>query len=177
MLIVIGGPCRVGKSTLAGTVSDALGCSPVPTDALVWMLQKGAPELGVRHGTNLDKGERLFPFLAPFVEAYTASGQTLLLEGDAVAPRHVSTLAEHLPTRACFLVHLGVRPPDLARDGGWAARHSPEQLASLARFVAHASERIVEECRQFGWPYFDVGEPDRASALRAAREAILSGPT
>lgn len=173
MLIVVGGPCRVGKSTLAGLLRDALGCSPVPTDALVWMLQKGAPQLGVRHGTDLDKGERLFPFLTPFVEAYTAAGQTLLLEGDAIGARHVSALAGSIPTRACFLGHVGVQPSDLIHDGGWAARHGPERLRSLARFIGEASQRVREECRELGWPYFDVGEPDRPTALRAAREAIL----
>lgn len=176
MIFIIGGPCRTGKTTLGRMLHRALGISPVPTDALVWMLQIGAPELGVRHGTRFDKAERLFPFLEPFVDAYTAGDQTLILEGDGIAPRHVSTLADRHQVHACFLVHCQARPEDLTMDGGWATDHSPEQLHSLAQFVAQSSERTAQECRRLGWPYFDVGEGGRAAALKEALDSLLKGP-
>ena len=109
MIFIIGGPCRTGKSTVARRLQEVVGVSPVPTDALVWMLQVAAPQLGVRHGTRSDKPERLFPFLRPFVDAYTAAGDTLVLEGDAVAPDQVFLLAKDREVRACFLGNC--RPP------------------------------------------------------------------
>lgn len=175
MIFIVGGPCRTGKTTLGQMLHRAVGISPVPTDALVWMLQVGAPELGVRHGTRFDKAERLFPFLAPFVDAYIAGGQTLILEGDGVAPQHASTLADRHPVQACFLGHRQPVPEDLIMDGGWATGHSPEQLHSLAQFVALSSERTAQECQRLGWPYFDVGERGRAAILEEALETLLQG--
>ena len=173
LLFVIGGPCRTGKSTLARMLHAAVGVPAVPTDALVWMLQVGAPDLGVRHGRLVDKAERLFPFLMPFVDAYTASGATLVLEGDAIGPLEASALAHQHNVRACFIGHSGARPEDLTLDDGWAARHSSEQLSSLAHFVAEGSLRLAAECRRAGWPYFDIAQHGRASALAAALESLL----
>ena len=175
MIFIVGGPCRTGKTALGRMLHRALGVSPVPTDALVWMLQVGAPELGVRHGTRFDKAERLFPYLVPFVNAYTAGDQTLILEGDGVAPEHASTLAESYAVHACFLGHRRALPHDLIMDGGWASDHGPEQLRSLAQFVALASERTAQECLRLGWPYFDVGERGRVAALKEAFETLVNG--
>ncbi|WP_314251763.1 hypothetical protein [Streptomyces sp. DSM 40907] len=55
MIYLIGGPPRVGKSTLAWMLLEREGLPGCPTDALVSMLQRAAPEHGVRHGTHPDK--------------------------------------------------------------------------------------------------------------------------
>ena len=177
VIFIVGGPCRTGKTTLGSMLHRALGVSPVPTDALVWMLQLGAPQLGVRHGARFDKAERLFPFLAAFVDAYTAGDKTLILEGDAVAPEHASGLAGRHQVQACFLGHRQALPNDLTMDLGWASGHSREQLQRLAQFVALSSERTAKDCRRMGWPYFDVGERGRAAALTEALETLLQGLT
>lgn len=176
MIFVVGGPCRTGKTTLGRMLQQDLGIAPVPTDALVWMLQVGAPQLGVRHGARFDKAERLLPFLVPFVEAYTAGDRTLVLEGDAIAPDHLSTLAARDRVRACFLGHRRARPEDLVVDGGWAVGYSPDRLRALAEFVAASSERTAEACRMHGWPYVDVGERGRAVALHEALQTLLPLP-
>ncbi|MEU3989775.1 hypothetical protein [Streptomyces platensis] len=69
MIYLIGGPPRVGKSTLAWMLLERSGLPGCPTDALVSMLQRAAPEHGVRHGTHPDKAVPAQPFLIEFIRA------------------------------------------------------------------------------------------------------------
>ncbi|MFI1301883.1 hypothetical protein [Streptomyces sioyaensis] len=69
MIYLIGGPPRVGKSTLAWMLLEREGLPGCPTDALVSMLQRAAPEHGVRHGTHPDKAVPAQPFLIEFIRA------------------------------------------------------------------------------------------------------------
>ncbi|MEJ8640435.1 hypothetical protein WKI68_01310 [Streptomyces sp. MS1.HAVA.3] len=59
----------MGKSTLAWMLLEREGLPGCPTDALVSMLQRAAPEHGVRHGTHPDKAALAQPFLVEFIRA------------------------------------------------------------------------------------------------------------
>ena len=173
MLYLIGGPTRVGKTTLAERARHQVGASLVPTDALVWMLQVGAPGLGVRHGSP-DKAVSLQPFLGPFVEAATVYGaRDLILEGDALTPGGCPELLSlGVGGRAVFLGNRAVRPADLVIGGGYAADLQESELDELARAVRTASREIQKQCAEAGLAYFDTGS-DREDVLRAALHALM----
>ena len=145
----------------------------MPTDALVWMLQIGAPSLGIRHGSS-DKAQRLQAFLGPFVEAATAYGaRDLILEGDALTPQGCQGL---LTTggggRAVFLGNRLASPARLVVDGACAAELDEFQRDDLTSLVRAASTEIENRCAEAGLAYFDTGV-DRESALRSALHTLV----
>ncbi|HUR76876.1 MAG TPA: AAA family ATPase [Acidimicrobiales bacterium] len=176
MLYLIGGASRTGKSSVASELARRIGVSVVSTDALVWALQHGAPELGVRHGVHDDKAASLFRFLTPFVEASTNGGRSLILEGDALRPEQAVALSVRFETRACFVGNVSAQAADLVVGGGWAADQPPDQLARLAGWVATVSREIATACASAGIEYFDVGARKRDATIAAA-VAHLSGHT
>lgn len=168
MLYLIGGPSPVGKSTLASGLHEATGASLVATDAIVWMLQVAAPELGVRHGSE-SKAEDAARFVGPFVEAATVYGtRDLILEGDAIGP---ATAAELLNTwedsRAVFLGAEGFSEADVLAGGGYVSTLEPDTVAALLEHIRRRSRLERLACEAIGIPYVDVSR-DRRDAIAKA---------
>ncbi len=85
--IIIAGPSRVGKSTLAKRISEELGHSVIGTDRLVAAFQEAYPQLDIRLNWNRQKtGYNLAPFLGHYIGALSsrhdsAKGIRFVLEG------------------------------------------------------------------------------------------------
>ena len=173
MLYLIGGPSRVGKSTVASRLSEASGASLLTTDAIVWMLQVAAPQLGVRHG-SATKPDDARPYLIPFVEAATVDGtRDLILEGDALGPPVVAEFLQRWDGRAVFLGGATFDEADVRAGGGYVSTLSEDGIMALASFIRRRSFVEQIECETLGLPYIDVGE-DRGKALADALTVLTT---
>jgi len=70
--IIIAGPPRAGKSTLARKINKELGHSIINLDGFVWAFKKAFPQLGIKDeedAANVDEIHvvKLAPFLAQYI--------------------------------------------------------------------------------------------------------------
>ena len=78
--IIIAGPGRSGKSTLARMISEDLGYYIINSDKLVSVFQNAYPDLNIRLNWDRDKTtENLAPFLGHFLGTFSSEdGKGLL---------------------------------------------------------------------------------------------------
>ncbi|MCL2545991.1 MAG: hypothetical protein FWE06_02190 [Oscillospiraceae bacterium] len=78
--IIIAGPARVGKSTLAREIGEELGYFVIGLDKLVAVFQEAYPQLDIRLAWDREKtSANLAPFLGHFLGAFfSADGRGLL---------------------------------------------------------------------------------------------------
>jgi len=78
--IIIAGPPRAGKSTLARKINEELGCFVIGVDKLVAAFQGAYPQLDIRLNWNREKTtENIAPFLGHFLGMFSsADGRGLL---------------------------------------------------------------------------------------------------
>ncbi|GAA5076750.1 hypothetical protein [Nocardia iowensis] len=193
MLLLIGGPPRVGKSTLAWMLLERDGIPGCPTDALVSMLGQAAPEHGVRHGMHPDKAESARPFLLAFLEAI-ADGldhesdppDCYAVEGDVVTPAVVgSAAALGLPVAAVFVGNTGMTPELLRTAPHWLDGEDDATYRQVASWIREQSAALRDTCAAAGLPYvdlstgFDTGLEDAYATLlgqiRAGSHAVGAG--
>ncbi|MEV0374729.1 hypothetical protein AB0I10_33945 [Streptomyces sp. NPDC050636] len=165
MIYLIGGPPRVGKSTLARMLLDRdriPGCS---TDALVSMLQNAAPHHGVRHGTHPDKADLAQPFLIEFLRA-VADGigeepepsECYVVEGDIVTPAVVAAAAGFgLPVAAVFLGNTALTADDLRIAPHWLEGADDATYCRTAAWITERSAIVRDACVPTGQVYIEMG--------------------
>jgi hypothetical protein len=72
--IIIVGPSRAGKTTLAKKLNEELGYFVISVDKLVAMFQGAYPQLDIRLNWNREKtADNLAPFLGHFLGAFSSS--------------------------------------------------------------------------------------------------------
>jgi len=78
--IIIAGPSRAGKSTLARKINEELGCFVIGLDKLVAVFQGAYPQLDIKLNWNREKTtDNLAPFLGHFLGLFSsADGRGLL---------------------------------------------------------------------------------------------------
>ena len=78
--IIIAGPARAGKSTLARKINEALGCFVLSLDKLVAVFQAAYPQLDIRLAWDREKTtDNIAPFLGHFLGLFSsADGRGLL---------------------------------------------------------------------------------------------------
>jgi hypothetical protein len=78
--IIIAGPSRAGKTTLARKINEELGCFVIGLDKLVAAFQRAYPQLDIRLAWDREKTtENLAPFLGHFLGVFSsADGRGLL---------------------------------------------------------------------------------------------------
>jgi cytidylate kinase len=171
VLYLIGGPSRVGKSTLAQRLHEAVGASLVTTDAIVWMLQVAAPQLGVSHGTPTKPIDTL-PYVLPFVEAATVYGsRDLILEGDAIGPSTVTELLSRWRGRAVILGASGMTATECRARGGYVSELADDEVDELVRHIRERSAVERAACAELEIRHVDVD--DLAVAARDAWSALV----
>ncbi|MFF3323676.1 hypothetical protein [Streptomyces sp. NPDC002889] len=165
MIYLIGGPPRVGKSTLARMLLDRdriPGCS---TDTLVSMLQNAAPHHGVRHGTHPDKAELAQPFLIEFLRA-VADGigeepepsECYVVEGDIVTPAVAAAAAGlGLPVAAVFLGNTTLTVDDLRIAPHWLEGADDATYCRTAAWITERSAIVRDACVPTGQVYIEMG--------------------
>ncbi|MFE5520710.1 hypothetical protein ACFQ9Q_23740 [Streptomyces virginiae] len=161
MIFLIGGPPRVGKSTLAWMLLEREGLPGCPTDVLVSMLQRAAPEHGVRHGTHPDKAVLAQPFLIEFIraaaEALDASDPQdgYVVEGAIVTPAAATAAAAlGIPLTSVFLGNTKLTPENLRVAPDWLADADDTTYREIAAWVR---ERSAEACTASGHVYVELG--------------------
>lgn len=183
MIYLIGGPARCGKSTLAARVRREVDGEVISADAFKKTLQLNlraawmpdifdhvvAPVAKMSSLTRqVDRLRRRDERMWQFYEGYIDSAlevtphEDILIEGN-IWPDFASSLRH--THRAAFLVDLSPADEQFERlveirdgdgDNNWMSEFGDRQLKKWARFNLLRSQRYVQLCQQFGYPYFDI---------------------
>lgn len=153
----------MGKSTLAWMLLERDGIPGCPTDALVSMLQRAAPEHGVRHGTHADKALRAQPFLVEFIRATAESldvsdpADGYVVEGDIVTPA-AATIAAGIgaPLACVFLGNTELTADDLRAAPDWLDGADDAIYEEMAAWVRQRSTALREACAASGHIYVEM---------------------
>lgn len=155
MLYLIGGPPRMGKSTLAQKLLKEQTIPYVSTDGLTVMLKP----MGEPSFYSPEKAARLYPVLETFISRMLKVCPDYTIEGDAFSPHHVDALRENHELRAIFFTMSQVSKDDIiqyAKYDNWASSDTESQLDDLVNRITDASKIIQEECLRLDIPCFDL---------------------
>ena len=180
---LVGGPARVGKSSLAQRLLRNDGIAWLPTDVLRTVLRAVLPQLD-----DLDQGdvsaaavgELMYPYIEQAVEVCGEEAERFLVEGPDIVPSTVTRLAAALPAiaiRACFLGNVGFSGGDLASYRGPKPQHQEASLTELdttAAWIRREGNHYRRECARLGLPYVDVGDLGFDAAMAEPRRHLLT---
>jgi hypothetical protein len=183
-LLLVGGPGRVGKSSLARRLLLTDGIPWLPTDVLRTVLRRVLPELD-----ELDQGDvpgavvgdLMYPHIEQALEVCSEEAERFLVEGPDIVPAMVPRLAAALPAvtiRACFLGNSRFSGDDLAGYRGPKPQHvgaSRAELDAAAAWIRQESDTYRRECALHSLPYIDVGDLGFDAAMTEARRCLLAG--
>ncbi|MFI2215024.1 hypothetical protein [Streptomyces sp. NPDC020141] len=180
MIRLIGGPPRVGKTTLARMLLERAGLPGCPTDALVSMLQHAAPERGVRHGAHPDKAASALPFLVEFLAA-VADGldasdplDGYVVEGDIVTPEAVAAaVGRRIPVVPVFLGNTGLTADGLRFAPDWLDGADDSVYEETAAWVSRRSRELRDKCAAGGHVFVDLRH-GREQGLERAYSALVA---
>lgn len=182
VIYLIGGPGRVGKSTLAARLLRR-NVAWLPTDIIRTVLRRVVPDLDA-----LDQGladdalvaESMYPHIEQAAEVCAEEHDAFLLEGFDIAPSFCPRLHARLaPTeiRACFLGHGTFTSSDLANYRGPKPQHegtmSATELAAASAWIRTRSHQLRAECNAAGLHYIDVSERGFEEAMNEAERLLL----
>lgn len=121
MIYLIGGPGRVGKTSLAKKVQVAKGIPFLPTDMVFDSLVNAAPGLGMdRKFGDFERVEKFAPFLKELIKSAHGLHPEMgdyLIEGVDILPKVISEIKE-IPIRAIFLGFSEISLKELLDTGG-----------------------------------------------------------
>ena len=172
-LFLVGGPTRVGKSTVARSLAARLSIGWASVDVLRDLLEPA----GVRFGSDATiegaraQAEAFFPYARRFAWSSGAFHGSYCLEGVYLLPAQGAALAEEgLTLRACFLgdeamsgdrLHeygRGFRPAGPERRGHlWIEELGEAGRERLAAQICELSVFIRGEAERYGFPYVEMG--------------------
>lgn len=169
MLYVLGGVSRSGKSTIARRLVVEKAIPFFSTDFLVTALEKGVPDLKIRHGQGfVPKAERLWPIVKPLMEHQINKGRSYLIEGDGILPRHVSKLVDSHPNdiKACFIGFTEINHLEKFKQirnfgivkNDWTKNISDAELLKSIQNMVDVSKYIKTECQKYNLSYFDCSK-------------------
>lgn len=194
MIYLIGGPARVGKSTLARQLRKEIDGQVLSGDAFIHSLQENLepqwvpdvfdhiaasviamenPEMII--GRLRRRDETMWQFYQAYIKAAQqhAPGEDLLLDGN-LWPDYLELFdREH---RAVFLVDTSEDEQaqrlktirDSGSDHNWMQNYDDAKLATWAHFNALRSRHYKELCEKTGYPCFDIAEFGWEEAQRRA---------
>jgi hypothetical protein len=172
MIYLIGGPPRVGKSTLALIALEEAGIPYCSTDMIVGMLEVAAPELGVRHGFHAGKAESMTTLLTHFVCCADIGNDAYLIEGDVITPAFATLIAPQLSEmRAVFMGNTALTLDDLRHAPDWLENSAAAEYEMVQREVVERSRRLRAECAELGHAYVEMSQ-ERDAAFAAALKAL-----
>lgn len=183
VLFLVGGPPRVGKSSLAQQLLATDGIPWLPTDVIRTVLRRVVP-LVDRVDQDPVNPERLaevmYPHIQQAAEVCAEEADLFLIEGFELCPSYPARLKAALGeirVQACFLGNEAFSAGDLASYRGPKPQHesesSREELEQAAAWIRHRSGRLRQECQYEGQPYVDVGMLGFSRAMHEARRCLL----
>lgn len=171
MIYLIGGACRVGKSTLAKIIFEQHRIPYIPTDIL-----RGSLYNHLNRPMELwaERPEFFFTYLKDFIQrANRAYPNGCVIEGDIFLPSQIASIGEDW-IKCAFLgaSHITVEQIKLCDPNDWVHRLAAERQAGLAESIMINSKLIESEAANHKFAYFDI-HPDRNAALEDARKYLL----
>ena len=172
MLYMIGGPPRMGKSSLAQLILNRHNIPYVSTDGLTVMLKP----IGQPSFYSPKKSERFFPYLELFIDRMLKSVPDYLIEGDAFSPQHVKKLEEKYKLKSVFLTMSKVNPESIIKHtkfDRWTDDVHAEELSYLCERITAASKDIQAQCNHVGARNIDLSQ-DYDQQIKAAYEYLMN---
>jgi 2-phosphoglycerate kinase len=169
MVLLLGGPMRVGKSLIARRVRERSGISVVSTDDIARVLRDRVPHLGITYEMPIPKECKvLWPFIRALISIRLDRDEPLLIEGAGISPQHAAQAQQEFVggVKACFVGELAVRPQEKLRmlrayseaHGDWLAEKPSETYEEIVRTIRTVSEEYKRDCDVLGIAFFDMGE-------------------
>lgn len=175
MIYLVGGPPRVGKSTLALIALEEAGIPYCSTDMIVGMLEVAAPQLGVRHGFHAGKAESMAGLLTHFVCCADIGNDVYLVEGDVITPSFVRLITPQVSAvRSVFLGNTGLTVEDLRLSPDWLEASDASEYDHVRRQVVDRSRELRAQCDELGCTYIEMSG-DRDAGFATALAALGLG--
>lgn len=197
--IIIAGPSRSGKSTLARLLNEKFGYYVISIDKLVAVFQNAYPELDIRLNWNRDKTtENIAPFLAHYLGMFSSSdgkgqlsyshgevpGNKFVLEGayydfdkisEILRSYGIDNMSESFLTIG--LVQRKKSAEDFYSDfrkydteKDWTYSLSDDELKAVAEDAVEFNSEMYDKLTNHGFTIYDTSE-DREKIF----EEILGG--
>ena len=183
VLYLVGGPPRVGKSSLAQRLLAADGIAWLPTDVVRTVVRWVDAEIDRADQDPVDAqrlAEVMYRHIEQAAEVCVEEADRFLIEGFELAPWYPARLRVDLPgveVRACFLGHRMFTADDLAGYRGPKPQHEREaprgELVEAAAWIRQRSHELRAECGTAGLAYLDVGELGFDAAMREGRHHLI----
>jgi len=183
VLYLVGGPPRVGKSSLAQRLVAADGIPWLPTDVVRTVVRQVVPEIDAVDQDPVDftrLADMMYPYIEQAAEVCAEEAEQFLIEGFELSPSYPARLEAALAgvsVRACFLGHQTFSAGDLASYRGPKPQHesesSPAELDEAASWIRELSGQLRHECQREGHPYVDVGVLGFSNAMHEGRRRLL----
>lgn len=183
IIYLVGGPPRVGKSSLAQRLLATDRIPWLPTDVIRTVVRRIAPDVDAIDQDPVDAAalaEAMYPHLEQAAEVCAQEADRFLIEGFELAPFYparLRTALDDTEIRACFLGQGAFSADDLAGYRGpkpqFENELSAEELRQSAAWIRQRSKHLREECDTLHVPYLDVGEAGFEAAMARARYLLL----
>lgn len=180
MIYLIGGSIRSGKSSLAQKILKNNKISVISTDVIVGLLVNFVKPQDPSDPRPyfFKKAENFFPHLKQFIKTNSVIGVTdFVYEGDIILPEQVAILAKEYEIKSYFLGFSDINLDLLKEHAGnhrWLDELSEEKLNELPKRIIDTSKFIEEECKKYGFKYFDLSI-DYEKQHQLAYEYLMSG--
>lgn len=162
MIYLIGGTIRTGKSNLAHKILLNKKISVISTDIIIGLLMDYVKPQDPSDSRPyfVKKAENFFPHLKKFIQVNTVLGiKDFVYEGDIILPEQAALLAKEYELKACFLGFSDINVDLLKKHVGnhqWLDELSEERFNELPKRIIDTSKYIEEECKKYGFKYFDL---------------------
>ena len=178
MIVLIGGPPRVGKTQLAQLVCARDAIPYASTDAVREVVNVADPAFGQMPWRDLDAArshaDRFVPFLDAFVSEYDLPNRRFVVEGVEFLPQQAARLGMTRSLRCCFLglSECSVEALEVDQAGNWIWDVPPADRPGIAADIVELSRWMQAACGRLGLPFVDMAG-DRAAALDRAYSVVM----
>jgi hypothetical protein len=161
MIYLVGGPVRVGKSTLAKMVLHRNHVSSISTDALTTSIGRNLPETRLAGGNipQQEWEENAYPFIRRFLKNTQYDYPDFLLEGAVISPKIANRLSQKLTIKAIFIGNTQINLDDLLTHMGhnlWLRNASPAELDRIPQGIIDRSYFLQTEAAKYNYPFIDL---------------------
>jgi 2-phosphoglycerate kinase len=203
MIYLIGGPPRVGKTTLVKYLVQRHPMHAVSTDAIRYMLRRSVPREALDPDiflnfhedvmatwkvqppeVTLDEQNRqskaYWKALEELINSYDVDGVDVIIEGVAILPEFASSLK--VLNKSIFMGNLAEQHKQIvmtqARENthDWMHSYSDEELVAATDFFALMSAFVRDEAEKHGTMYAEIRDDNFEHDLQLLSEQLVELP-